>query len=898
MNAEGSGSALAIVHSRADEAIASRLGATLGAAGHLVSYHSMDSEISAEITTVVLLSAALADECGGVDKCTAQLSNRPGALIPVALTGKGSPILSDVSQIPMERLGFDRTASRVELLVRIGPHDLNAWNSASGMAAEWDSDARPDGLLTSRSHALEILALLERPVSELDPDRGELIRRFARASIEDADKRDRRLRRVFLAATAVVSSLGVVALVLALVSTQLSTVARADSDRAKATRLATEASDLIGFDPDLPEVLAAYAAKTDPYAPGVAEVQWNALQATVPHRSTLLPMEVRGFEAWGDHGAIVTESELIPVEFHTDQSPRLGEPVPLPLGAEDIDMCAPAPDGSEVACLGSSGVFTVDLDDPEHLVMLHDGAPEGVTRLGWLDEDTVVAGAESGVFILPRRQGLGWQALPGGRQESVQTLSTSPLGLAVVYSGAFVSYEIDGLTPVVEVEHDGTFFVDAASPDVVVRTYPDRVTVEDSGSDRYFDGTVVGVEVFTSGTVATMTPFGEIRWIFPGVESERRVAAHLGAITHFVKLDDQRLVTLGTDGYLREWFPDTSTPMGIPATALETPGVTDLGEPGSLFAEGAGVRLPQLGGRHPEGDYMLAGFPQGIFASFGFENLLPTEKVVNFIGMGTEPIYLTCDDPQLFGFLAESGVGIFQSTDESFRPGSPIWSGVPEIDTFSSQMRSVAGLSAGCDKVVQADREHLRIWDVVEGETRTEPVVTKIEELGHPVAVLVDGVPAVVTSDGALVDQTGAVTSMAVPVVGADRRGDVLVVASDRGEALIFDGDDDPRTVRLYDGVNPIRVRLSSDGRHAAFIGLTMTQVLSLEMHHTVALVSSGMKAPLTDLVMGPESAVTVSRDLSVGQIRLLDPGDLAMTLRDSSPRSLTEAELDRFGLG
>lgn len=844
---------------------------------------------------VPLLSGSLAAEYGGVAECTEALTEAPGTVIPIALRGKGSPILSDVSQVPLERLGFERTANRVGLLVRSGPQDLKDWNSATATALEWERGGRPDGMLIARARASQVLELLNRPVAELDVERSELARDFAIASTVAAEKRDKRLRKAMLLSTAVIASFGVLALVAALVSTQLSGIARSDSARAEATRLAAEAKHFIGYDPDLPQVLAAQAAETDPEAPGVAEAQWSALQATVPHTSIDLPDDVKSFGARGDHGVLLTETKVIPIEFGIDNKTRLLEGIPRP--EVPLESCEPSLTGIEAVCQGRGEYHIISLraersSEPERI-----DAPAGTTVLSWTDGNTLVAGTNTGVFLRDRRDNYGeWTYLEGGRQEEVHSLTVTPAGMDVVYASAFVSYRLEDLTPVVEVDHDGTFFVDAATPSVTVRTYPDRVSVDRDGHLASFDGTVSGVLILDGDTVATLTPFGELRLMGPTARQSKNVAAHLGRITHAGKLDDHRLVTVGTDGYLRLWTPWAETPMGPGPAALETVSGSDLGDPSFSFLEGAGSHLASLGGEVPEGDLLLAGYPEGLFATFSVTGNGPKEKAANFLGFGNEPVYLTCGDPERFGILVDEAIAVYRVTGESLRPGRPEWIGRPERGMVA--MRSTAALSRDCGRVIQADRSALRVWDVVEGEDDAAPTVTDLEDYGEqPVAVLRDGLPAVVLADGTVVHQDGTLIQIGSPVLGADRRDGLLVAATDRSEALIVSADGDRRAFALQEGLNPVRVRISADGKRAAFVGLDFGQVIDLDSGLTVGLISSGFHAPVADFVLGTDSAVVLYRDLTVSEVRLDTPNGLAETLAAIVPRTLDESERVRFGL-
>lgn len=845
---------------------------------------------------VALLSDSLAAEYGGVAECTEALASFPGTVIPVALSGKGSPILSDVSQVPLERLGFERSVNRAGLLARSGPEDLKDWNSATATAAEWERGGRPVEMLLTRERASAMLELLNRPVAGLDAERSELARKFAVASTEEADTRDRRLRRVMSISTLVIASLGVIALVAGLISTQLSGIARADGARAEATRLATEATRLIGYDPDLPQVLAARAAQTDSEAPGVAESQWLALQSTVPHASVGLPDDVRSFGARGDHGVLLTDSALIPLEFRTGEKPRLLDGIHKP--EVPLESCVPSPTGAEAACYGENGTYVIALRpeqvrDPERM-----DAPTGTTMLSWIDADTVVAGTDTGVFLRNLRGGAGgWTPLEGGRKEKVYSLDVSATGMDVVYAGAFVSYRFDDLTPVMEVGHDGTFFVDAATTSVTVRTFPDRITVERDGRETPFDGTVSGVVVLAGDTVVTLTPFGELRLMTPAARKSQNVSAHLGRITHAAKLDEHRLVTVGTDGYLREWTPGAETPMGPPPTALETVSGSGLGDASFSFAEGAGSHLASLGGGNPDGNLLLAGYPEGLFATFSVTDAGLTEKVANFLGFGNDMVYLTCDDPELFGVLTDEGTAVYRVAGDSLRPRRAQWIGRPDEEMNAA--RSTAAMARDCGRVVQADRSALRVWDVVDGEDGTSPAVIDLEEHGEPpVAVLTDGIPAVVLADGTVVHQDGTVVELATPVLGADRRDGRLVAVTDRDEALVVNADGDRRSIPLREGLKPLRVRLGADGTHAAFVGLDFGQIIDLDSGRTVTLLASGSHAPVADVLPDPDSAVILYRDLTVGVVRPGAPTGLVDRLAALVPRPLDDDERERFRLG
>lgn len=886
---------VALVHALADAESAQRFRSALEVMGFSVDSTVVGTDLAQGRPVIALLSDDLAVEGGGVDECSELLALCPDPIIPVALQGKGSPILNDVSQIPLERLGFTRTVARIGLLVRSGPHDLKEWNSATGIAAEWDKNGRPVTMLTNRTRASQMLELVNRPVSAVDPDLSALARSFALASVEEADSRERRLRRIMAIATSVVASFGVVALIAALFSTQLAGIARADSDRAEATRLAAEAAKLVGYDPDLAQVLAARAAESDPEAPGVAETQWTALQGTVPHYSVLLPAAARSLNAWGDHGVVLTDTELIPVEFHGSHEPRLLPGVRRP--DIPVETCSPSPTGTEAACLGPDGAFTIALEGTPARGPVMVTVPAETSHLDWLTENILVAGTEEGVFTLDRGRSDGeWMPLAGGRDEPVQALSVSPTGMEVVYDGAFVFYAPEDQSTLVEVDHDGTFFVDAATPEMTVRTFPDRVSIEGQGAPRFFDGTVVGVVILGGDTVVTATPFGELRWMLPEVVKSRNVVAHLGMITDYAKLDDQRLVTVGTDGYLREWLPGVETPMGLPPTALETVGTTDLSDSTFTFLDGAGAHLPRLGGGDPEGDLLVAGFPMGLFATFSFTGSGPQERTANFVGIGSEPIYLTCDDPTRFGVLDSSSVVMYGETAASFRPGPPRWRGRPEKRV--SAIRASAGLSRDCLRIVHADRAAMRVWEVLDGQDDVAPTVTSLDDRGStPVAVLPDGIPAVVLANGVVVHQDGTVLDLDSPVRAADRQHGRLVAATDRGDAIVLDDGEESRTLTLHNGLDPIRVRLSADGRHAAFVGLRFGQIVDLDSGKTLALVSSDAHASAVDVVMGPDDAVVLFRDLTLSRIQMVPPESLATRLIGLAPRALTEAEIERFGI-
>lgn len=213
-------------------------------------------------------------------------------------------------------------------------------------------------------------------------------------------------------------------------------------------------------------------------------------------------------------------------------------------------------------------------------------------------------------------------------------------------------------------------------------------------------------------------------------------------------------------------------------------------------------------------------------------------------------------------------------------------------------MRSTAALSRDCGRVIQADRSALRVWDVVEGEDDAAPTVTDLEDYGEqPVAVLRDGLPAVVLADGTVVHQDGTLIQIGSPVLGADRRDGLLVAATDRSEALIVSADGDRRAFALQEGLNPVRVRISADGKRAAFVGLDFGQVIDLDSGLTVGLISSGFHAPVADFVLGTDSAVVLYRDLTVSEVRLDTPNGLAETLAAIVPRTLDESERVRFGL-
>lgn len=350
-----------------------------------------------------------------------QLEPWAGRVVPIALGGRPSPVLGELSQVVLNQSNVSQSADRIVAVAEASGVNLEEFYRLARHAHSWNESGRPSsGLMNGPDLAAAERLLRLSSTSHLGPDR-ELLRSY----VERTQRSRSRRRRVLAAGAAVVS----VVLVLAALQAQASQAkaghardqAVTEGSSADSIRLATSALDLAEWNSDLPAILASRAIQAQDTAQAKA-AGLRIRATTVPHRS--YPLKVVPISlATGPTGSFVIGNVDGTIEVHTqpgDQNPVRLDPVDGTLPEELL----PTTDGRQLAEADDEATLVREIPSGGVLGKFPDVRP-----VAWIDGNHVLTagrrlqimditngvGSEIAGFRNPR----AWAVSPDNRQVAI-----------------------------------------------------------------------------------------------------------------------------------------------------------------------------------------------------------------------------------------------------------------------------------------------------------------------------------------------------------------------------------------------------------------------------------------------------------------------------------------------
>lgn len=864
------------------------------------------AEAAGYSTLVVLITPAMMGE--GQREHAVTVAERYRDVLPVSFLPGAAPLFAHLSQSLVSQLGVDEVARRIATIARYGGQAIVDWNNLVSRTMKWKAEGQQ--ALLAESDVPAALTLMQSPPAQ-SSNRHSDVAEFVSAS-QAAVNRRRRIGTGVVAATAVVLAVVLVFAAIQAVSARRAQVRAEDAGKvATANRLARSAIDLIPGNPDLPRLLVDRALASA-VTPASQEAAARVNAGTWPHESYQLDFLPFGVSAAAQSTRIaVTDStrEEI-VVFERPGGARMGS---FQFGS------SPEAEGGK-GRLSPDGRRLATKSNTAGLVRLFDvdsGEPSGPLRwsrsndvlLDWLDIDHVLLGRGNQVLAVDPDSGDSSVIAELGAGEEIDSGSMSPnrehfivatgeSTVVIDVAGKRIEHTVAGGMSSPAVANDGTFAVGSG--------WPYTVSVSMSGEG---EPAARRVAIPPNAAVALDGPYmlvtsteGDMFILANGVDRPiQTVRAHLSDRVRATRLNDGRIATVGTDGYLRVWEVPKSDVLGLP-TSLGF--VTDAVSAGSI----AGIELaPRESARDQirmtASDSIAVTLPPGAARVVSTPDMKTSQRYF-FTGLYAD-VFLSRDGTHIASVSKEKIQTFRYSPEEKFWNDDDTRVMVGDhIDmAYTTGGKGVGAVSDDGSTVTLADEYNVTTHRVNAFENREASFL----EPRRPVALYADpdGSGYALTADGYLRSSDGTEHQIAFP--DSEGEGATVVAAAD-----VVSADD--RTIitpngTIYGssagrfeaigsvgaGTDTFALRTSSDGNLVAAVGETGMVIFDKGAHTVVYRQASHGMAMVTDVAFTDDAKVLYAIN-KIGGVSRIDIGK-GPRADEGSPRELTGQELSLFEL-
>ena len=551
--------------------------------------HQASGPPTVECPLAVLITPAMLTD--GRGPAAEDLARHYREVVPVSLLPGAAPIFADLSQSLVAQSGVMECARRIATIAHYGGKAIVEWNALTYQAQKWQAEGS-QALLPAE--AIPDALALTHSGPAIESNRRGLVAEFVAASQAAVNRRRRIGASVLTATAAVLSAVLVFAVIQAISARQAQTRAQREGNAATANRLARSAIDLIGGNPDLPQLLVQQAALAS-VTPAVEEARARVDASTWPHSSFALgyrPLNVAG-AAKSDRLAIADPHDQNIVIYERPGGKKINS---FNYGQDDGalgGMGRLSPNGHRLATVsemsGSLKVFDVDAGQP--ITATSSWARPADVLLLWLNDDHLLIGRDNQVLSVDPISGQSTPVAALGDGEIVENATLSPNGhFLVVTTGKSVAV-VDTTTRATVRTVAGEIHSPAITDDgleISGANFPVVVSVNLSQRDTEVHPTqltgAVNSVVPVDGPYTLVTGAdGTMSLMADGSLMMQTVRAHLSDRVQAARLGDGRVATVGTDGYLRVW-------------SVPGPGVLGLPTPFGFVAER--TRMPSTMGVH------------------------------------------------------------------------------------------------------------------------------------------------------------------------------------------------------------------------------------------------------------------------------------------------------------
>ncbi len=779
------------------------------------------------------------------------------SVVPVYLEPELDPVPSSLAErtriyAPGRTAGWLATA--IAAATRAEPQWRAEWQGVVAAATRWSAASSEKADLPSRSEVARATELMHGGHrAEVEPVRP-VVERFLDAGLRAARQRSRKRAGIALGLSALLVVAATVALIQRAAALDARDAAHSAAAKSQAERLARLARQSIGSDPDLPSVLARRAYELDP-SPAIRVVLRRAVDAAPWHRSYRLseiPFELVGSPR---SPLVVTAADGGRVALIDSRDGKLVASAPAPTEEGRVPVLAVSPDGTSVAVAYDGGLVQVRTLDRSFRVtrsiLMRQAVDALSLSVAWLGAGELLS-AWSGLPALR-------VDLPEGRAAKVDVGAIAPAfavggaadgSLAVLVGRrrvAILEAGRDGPCAVLTAQRSEpgvTVVVDLVNREAVVAGQGQVVSQlpipagcaapggrrpelsgwpAGSGSQAAVALPKGGVMVGTAlGDVVQMTP--------PALYPADAFLAHGGLVTGVAIAAGGRLVTAGTDRWLRVWKTTPPAPVYPTGPAFHV----ELGESYSFDLTRSTWRS-MLAVDEAEEEVVTGGFNSGYLAAADLGRLAePRVSSWLYPSTSIRPVPTSPCSALVLGSGGDVRVVRCEHDEPAVvwtRPGSidPAWT---VNSAISEDGRAVAlwnGSEVELTQVPGGRGFGVELDGVVAGAFDPERRFVAVDERGT-----VSVIDSSEETRRVAVD-VGAHPVAAMAVTAAGRA--VLLVTVDGQMVLADTANGRVRSRLAVDSIpaEPIDAEVSRDGRLAAVVGSAGFAVVDLRRGLTIA---------------------------------------------------------------
>ncbi|MCF6389397.1 hypothetical protein L2K20_20685 [Mycobacterium sp. MBM] len=854
---------------------------------------------SDECPVVVLITQSMLD---AEESARAQaVTGGYDEVLPVSFLPGPAPIFAGLSQSLIGQLGIDKCAARVSTIVKHGGRAIVGWNNLVSDAQRWQAEGKQ--ALIAESDIGGSLALLQSEPAKVSDRRG-LVRDYIAAS-QAAIGRRRRVGQVVIGTTAAVLT---IVLVFAVVQAINARIAQNRADEAAgvatASRLAREAVSLISGDPDLPSLLAARALQSA-QSPAAQTAAARVAASTWPHKSHQLGFQPAGISAAAasDRIAVVEAGQGVRV-YESAGGTQLGEfPFEYRNGSGgELGLLNPSGDLLAVQTRDSNYIRVFDVDSGDQLPAIPRSG--GIHLLDWLDGEHVLIGRRNQLVSMGVRDGTVTTITEAPGNEPIDSASFAPEQDRIVVATGTSVLIVNATTHDIDDRRAVTLTDPVLSDDgstVMGLDYPRPVTyrIDDVSADPELQP-VVAHRILPLGKDFALitTRDGELSVLSQG-RIFQTVRAHLNGRVWAARLPDDRIATVGADGFLRDWAIPPIDTFGVPTSI-------GLVDESTRMSSAIGVEVaPRESARNqirrPSAGLLAVTTLPGYAHVLTIDNLETTDR--RFFDGLTADVSLSKSGTQI------ASVGPKRARSFAFDTSENFWTGDRTRELPGTKVPTAIGDGGKAVSAVSDDGSTILIADEYLVSLRRSGDNTDQQfDIGRtPVSLnpTPTGAGVVLTNDGYIRDANGSEEQLALPsadqpmtITAAEPRSDGgFTVATDDGQLFISGADRQLTALgTIGAGNESFALRTSSDEERIAVIGQQGIVVFDTTSGEVIFREAAPGATLVTDVVFSEDNTklYAVNRIGAVRSIKIEDANSVQLV----EPRDLTPQESALFNLG
>lgn len=542
-------------------------------------------EPSDGVLFVFLTARFLGDNPGWLD---AVISAWRRSVVPVYLEPELDPLPSSLAErtriyAPGRTAGW--LAAAIAAATRAEPQWRAEWQGVVAAATRWSAASSEKAELPSRSEvdrAAELMRGGHR--AEVEPVRP-VVERFLDAGLRVARRRSRKRAGIILGLSVLLVVAATVALIQRAAALDARDAAHSAAAKSQAERLARLARQSIGSDPDLPSVLARRAYELDP-SPAMRVVLRRAVDAAPWHRSYRLPDIPFGLVGSSRSPLVVLAAESGRLSLIDSRDGKLVTSAAEPIKRSNVPVLAVSPDGTSVAVAYDGGLVQVRALDRSFRVTrsirLGQAAEARSLSIAWLGRGELLS-AWSGLQALrvdlsrgrastAAVEGAGPAFAVGAAADGSLAVLVARRRVAILKAGGgdpcagfSTRRSVPGGTVAVDLVNRTVAF---AGQGQLVFQLPIPARCAAPGGQRpelsswpAASGSQAAIAL-PEGGVMVGTALGEVVHLIPPALYPADVfLAHGGSVTGVAIASGGRLVTSGTDRWLRVWQTTPPAPV-------------------------------------------------------------------------------------------------------------------------------------------------------------------------------------------------------------------------------------------------------------------------------------------------------------------------------------------------